>query len=250
MIVKIALMLLVVGLMGVQGTAWADIETSKVTPITVFSGNQTGSSYTFTIYHSQGAVPQACLALISYNTLLSTTFAFNTSIVVLNTTVLQFTVSTYNTTYFNILSYHYLITLHPTLAITRLCYYTSPLYTGNGTRNASFFNASTTLSGTFLTTLSALTGFRMYNTQGEYFQIKLETSVLANTSIQTTITTSDYNMVEWVCLAVVVYNPRSTLPGEFYLRQSSVANYTAGLLNLMGLVANYEIPNAMFYGLS
>ena len=159
-------MLIVIGIIIIlvngQSQAWTDIQTGKVSPITTFSGDPSAATYTDNIAHTNaGGGLEACLSLISYNALLSTSFSFNTTIVSLTASNLQFSVQTYNTTYFNILSYHYLIHTHPTLEVHNLCYYTSSLYTGNGTRTTSFSNATTTFNGSFLTISTVISGLKV-----------------------------------------------------------------------------------------
>ena len=150
--------------------------------------------------------------MISYNALLSTTFSFNTTITGLTNATLQFNVQTYSTTYFNILSYHYLIHSHPTLEVHKLCYYTSSLFTGNGTRSTSFANATTAFNGSFLTISTVISGFKVQNTEGTYLYVRVS-SVVDNFTITTTLETEDYNLVEWVCLSVIAFNAKSTLAG-------------------------------------
>jgi hypothetical protein len=87
----------------------------KITPVTSFSGNSTYSSYAYTILHSAPGTPIACLALISYDAILTTTFTFNSTILSINATSVQVSIQTYSTTYFRSLSYHYLITSHATI---------------------------------------------------------------------------------------------------------------------------------------
>ena len=202
-------------------SAWNDIETGKITPITSFSGNYSSSIYYYSQTHSLNTSAfQACLALISYNSILSTTFTFNTTILTKNSTTLLFTVQSYNTTYFNILSYHYLLSTHSTLDIKRLCYYTTSLYSGNGSRSIAYNNATTALSGEYLTMLTVFTGFKVENYQGGKIML-ITNSTILNGTTTTNIYTDEYNLVEWVCVAVVVYNPKTTLGGEFYHRQTS-----------------------------
>ena len=162
----ILVLALIITIAQCQGLAWPDIQTGKVTPITTFSGVQGVSTFSTFIQHNDTNVTghKASLALISYNCLLSTRFAFNTTILSLNSTNLTFQITTYNSTYFNILSYHYLISSHPTIEINNLCYYTSTLYTGSGTRNITNNNATTSFNGSFLVLPTVFTGFKVQNT--------------------------------------------------------------------------------------
>lgn len=113
---SILLTTILVGLVKGQSAAWPNIETGKTTPILTFSGSQANLNQTFSLTHNNtntGAV--ASLALIGYDALLSTSFSFNTTILTISNTTLDFSVQTYNTTYFNLLSYHYMITTHSTI---------------------------------------------------------------------------------------------------------------------------------------
>lgn len=192
-----------------------------------------------------------CLALISYNAILSTTFAFNTTVLSKTTTDLSFSVQTYSSTYFNVLSYHYLITNHATLEISLLCYYTSVLFSGTGARAVIENNASTALTGAFLTVTSVLTGFKIENSQGTELVISVS-STLSGGVISTTIATDNSCLVEWACLAIIVYNPKSvvSITGEFYLKQTATVDTTVGLGNCITMNPAFTIANTKFFGLS
>ena len=120
---------------------------------------------------------------------------------------------TYSTTYFKILSYHYLISSHATIDIVRLCYYTSNLFTGSGNRQQTFSNATTAKNGSYLTLTTVLSGMKLVNTNGTYLYLQAESHTNSPPAITTVIYTQDYNLVEWVCLAVIVYDPKTTLAG-------------------------------------
>ena len=250
MIKLIALLLVTLPLINCASTAWNEIETGKVTPVTIFSGNYSSSAYTYAITHGLGTASfEVCLALISYNAILSTTFAFNTTVLSQTTTDLSFSVQTYSSTYFNILSYHYLITNHATLEIHLLCYYTSALFTGTGARAVIENNASTTKTGAFLTVTSVLTGFKIENTQGTELVISVS-STLNGVVISTTIATDNSCIVEWVCLAIIVYNPKTTIVGEFYLKETAIVSAAVGLANCIVMNPAFQIANTKFFGLS
>ena len=203
------------------GTAWTDFETGntpdyigKITPVTAFSGNISYSSYYFSIPKTNtNPAVTACLALISYDALLSTTFTFNSTILTINSTEVYIMIQTYSTTYFRSLSYHYLISSHSTLQIKNLCYYTTNLYTGTGVRSQNFSNATTTFNGAYLTLVTVITGMKITNIAGTYFYIKTTTYTDSLPLLRTEITTEEENSLEWTCLAVVVYNPKTTLVG-------------------------------------
>ena len=172
------LILAITVLANCQAAAFADIETGKITPITTFSGNSTPSSYSYTHTHGISAANiLGCLALVSYDAIGSTTFSFNSSITTLASTTLVMQIETFNTTYFNILSYHFLITTHPTLEINLLCYYTSTLNTGSGSRSVVFSNASTAFTGSYRTVFNVISGCKVQNTQGNYFDITTSSTV-------------------------------------------------------------------------
>lgn len=54
MIKVIALLLVTLPLMNCASMAWNEIETGKVTPVTIFSGNYSSSTYTYSIAHGLG----------------------------------------------------------------------------------------------------------------------------------------------------------------------------------------------------
>lgn len=216
LMMRLAIFIAIVVLVSGQASSFGSIQTGKVTPISSFSGNQTYSNYSYTLTHIQVNVPTVTLALISFDSLLSSSFTFNTTILTTNATDVVFNVQTYNLTYFNILSFHYLIEDHPTLECNNVCYYTSTLYTGSGTRTAIFNNLTTTFSGSYTLVSTVLKGFKAHNYQGTTMQLGVS-SVLNSLTIETTVVVRDYTLLEWVCVGIVVYNPRTTLVGEFYL---------------------------------
>ena len=163
----VAILVLVCG----QASSFGDISTGKVTPISSFSGNQTYSNYSYTISHAIASFSSVTLALISFDSLLSSAFTFNTTIFTFNGTSVVFNVQTYNTTYFNILSFHYLIEGHSTLDCSNVCYYTSTLYSGSGVRTAVFNNVTTTFNGSFTLASTVLKGFKAHNYQGTTLQL-------------------------------------------------------------------------------
>lgn len=219
--------------------------------MTSFSGNISYSSYYYSIPHSNpGPSLLACLALISYDAVLSTTFTFNSTIESINSTSAYIMIQTYSTTYFRSLSYHYLITTHPTIQIKNLCYYTTDLFTGSGARSQYFSNATTTFNGAYLTLVTVITGMKISNTQGEYFHLQVESFADSLPLVRTRIRTEEYNLVEWTCLAVIVYNPKTTLVGEFYFRATSQVSNSLGLSLVTAIDPAYQIYNSMFFGLS
>ena len=48
--------------------------------------------------------------------------------------------------------------------------------------------------------------------QGTYLYVDVS-SVVNNYTLETTIRTEDYNLVEWSCLSVIAFNGKSTLAG-------------------------------------
>lgn len=247
MSIRLAILIMAIVLASSQSTAFGTIKTGKVTPITTFSGNQTYSNYSYTIAHTMFSTPTATLALISFDSLLSSIFAFNTTILTTNGSSVVFNVQTYSSTYFNILSFHYLIESHPTLETSNVCYYTSSLYTGSGIRSSTFSNVTTGLTGNYLLVSTVLTGFKAHNTEGTTM-ILGASSTISNGTISVYVEVRDHTLLEWICVGLIVYNPRSTLVGEFYL-------YRVGTVTSSGIVglpnnAAYRKANVMFFGIS
>ena len=110
--------------------------------------------------------PEACVSVISYNVIVSVSMAFNSSITSLNATQMVLHVETFQSTYFAVLSYHYLVHAHPTLQIKYLCYYTNALLVNTGIRNQTFTNSTTNFTGSFILITTTLSGFLMNNTLG------------------------------------------------------------------------------------
>lgn len=87
------------------------------------------------------------------------------------------------------------------------------MFSGSGDRNQSFINATTTFSGDYLQLVTVFTGMKMSNTNGDYFYIQATSDTSALPTITTVISTKENNLVEWACVALVVYNPKTTIVG-------------------------------------
>lgn len=90
----------------------------------------------------------------------------------------------------------------------------------------------------------------MSNTNGQYYYIKAESNQSTLPTITTIFSTQEDNLVEWACVAVVIYDAKSTIVGEFYFRDSSIVGNSIGLSLVTSIDPAYQLLNTMFFGLS
>lgn len=74
--------------------------------------------------------------------------------------------------------------------------------------------------------ITVLTGMKITNTNGSALVVKVVSNKLSLPVINTVVTTEGTNLVEWVCVSLIVYGAK-TGTGQFYIRRQSTISYTS-----------------------
>jgi hypothetical protein len=107
--------------------------------IAAFNGTQAASPVTVTATYSisLGAVGpslRAAVSLMSFQSIMSVEFIFNTSVTAISGSSMQVTFTPFSATYFKALELHYLVAKHPSIEILNGCFYSGNMKVGSGHR--------------------------------------------------------------------------------------------------------------------
>jgi hypothetical protein len=162
---------------------------------------------------------------------------------------LKVSATPFNTTYFKLLRFHYIVSQHATIDILKGCFYCGNM-TGTGPRSQNFTNLSTTLTPisnlVFTTTIS---GLKLTNWQGSYYSATAVSYNVGLPSIVVQISTDEQNFLEWMCVTIISYN-KFAAQYEIYFRNSAVLSYASGTSVIPPYQTYFLFDNVMFFGIS
>ncbi len=92
----------------------------------------------------------------------------------------------------------------------------------------------------------AISGLKMSNSLGRYYQVSVKASPTSTYAIDVDVSTDEFNLLEWVCVSVIVYW-KFQQPNEVFLRATTPMVQGIVMPTYPTLT---QTANVMFFGIS